>query len=139
MTAGSLTFGNYLIFAQNHKPQTYIEMKVKEILAELEKKHPGEPEYHQAVKEVLESIEEVYNENPRFAKAGVLQRLIEPDRVFTFKVPWMDDKGNVQVNLGYRVQYNNAIGPYKAASASTLRLTSQSLSSLVLSRSSRTH
>jgi glutamate dehydrogenase (NADP+) len=88
-------------------------MKVKEILAELEKKHPGEPEYHQAVKEVLESIEEVYNENPRFAKAGVLQRLVEPDRIFTFKVPWMDDKGNVQVNIGYRVQFNGAIGPYK--------------------------
>jgi len=88
-------------------------MKVKEILAELEKKHPGEPEYHQAVKEVLESIEEVYNENPKFAKAGVLQRLVEPDRIFSFKVPWMDDKGNVQVNLGYRVQFNGAIGPYK--------------------------
>ncbi len=88
-------------------------MKVKEILAELEKKHPGESEYHQAVKEVLETIEDVYNENPRFAKAGVLQRLVEPDRIFTFKVPWMDDKGNVQVNLGYRVQFNGAIGPYK--------------------------
>ena len=88
-------------------------MKVKEILTELEKKHPGEPEYHQAVKEVLESIEEVYNENPKFAKAGVLQRLVEPDRIFSFKVPWMDDKGNVQVNLGYRVQFNGAIGPYK--------------------------
>ena len=67
----------------------------------------------QAVREVLESIEEVYNENPRFAKAGILQRLVEPDRIFTFKVPWMDDQGNVQVNLGYRVQFNNAIGPYK--------------------------
>ena len=88
-------------------------MKVKEILAELEKKHPGEPEYHQAVREVLETIEDVYNENPRFAKAGVLQRLVEPDRIFTFKVPWMDDNGNVQVNLGYRVQFNGAIGPYK--------------------------
>jgi len=88
-------------------------MKVKEILADLEKKHPGEPEYHQAVKEVLESIEDVYNENPRFAKAGVLQRLVEPDRIFTFKVPWMDDQGNVHVNIGYRVQYNGAIGPYK--------------------------
>lgn len=88
-------------------------MKVKTILAELEKKHPGEVEYHQAVKEVLESIEEVYNDNPRFAKGGILQRIIEPDRILTFKVPWMDDQGNVQVNLGYRVQYNNAIGPYK--------------------------
>ena len=88
-------------------------MKVQTILADLEKKHPGEVEYHQAVREVLESIEQVYNENPRFAKAGILQRLIEPDRVLTFKVPWIDDQGNVQVNLGYRVQYNNAIGPYK--------------------------
>ncbi len=88
-------------------------MKVTEILDELKKKHPGEPEYHQAVKEVLESIEDVYNENPRFAKAGVLQRIVEPDRIFTFKVPWMDDKGNVHVNLGYRVQSNGAIGPYK--------------------------
>ena len=88
-------------------------MKVQTILADLEKKHPGEVEYHQAVREVLESIEQVYNENPRFAKAGILQRIIEPDRVLTFKVPWVDDQGSVQVNLGYRVQYNNAIGPYK--------------------------
>lgn len=88
-------------------------MKVKTILAELEKKHPGEAEYLQAVREVLESIEDVYNENPKFAKAGILQRIIEPDRILTFKVPWVDDQGNVQVNLGYRVQYNNAIGPYK--------------------------
>jgi glutamate dehydrogenase (NADP+) len=88
-------------------------MKVKTILAELERKHPGEAEYLQAVREVLESIEDVYNENPKFAKAGILQRIIEPDRILTFKVPWVDDQGNVQVNLGYRVQYNNAIGPYK--------------------------
>jgi len=88
-------------------------MKVKTILEELEKKHPGEAEYLQAVREVLESIEDVYNENPKFAKAGILQRIIEPDRILTFKVPWVDDQGNVQVNLGYRVQYNNAIGPYK--------------------------
>jgi len=88
-------------------------MKVKTILADLEKKHPGEVEFLQAVREVLDSIEEVYNENPKFAKAGILQRLVEPDRILTFKVPWMDDQGNVQVNLGYRVQFNNAIGPYK--------------------------
>ncbi len=86
-------------------------MKVKSILADLEKKHPGEVEFLQAVREVLDSIEEVYNENPKFAKAGILQRLVEPDRILTFKIPWMDDQGNVQVNLGYRVQFNNAIGP----------------------------
>ncbi len=88
-------------------------MNVDIVLNNLEKKHPGEVEYLQAVREVLESIEEVYNENPHFESANIIERLIEPDRVITFKVPWMDDEGKVQVNLGYRVQYNNAIGPYK--------------------------
>ena len=86
---------------------------IERIMNDLEKKHPGEMEYHQAVREVLESIEEVYDENPQFESAGILDRVIEPDRIFTFKVPWADDNGNVQVNLGYRVQFNNAIGPYK--------------------------
>ncbi len=88
-------------------------MKVEKIMNNLEKKHPGEKEYLQAVKEVLESIEEVYNENPHFESANIIERIVEPDRVITFKVPWVDDEGNVKVNLGYRVQYNNAIGPYK--------------------------
>ena len=88
-------------------------MDLNNIMNELEKKHPGELEYHQAVREVLESIEEVVNENPQFESAGIIDRLIEPDRVLTFKVPWMDDDGKVFVNLGYRVQFNNAIGPYK--------------------------
>jgi glutamate dehydrogenase (NADP+) len=82
-------------------------------MVELEKKHPGEPEYHQAVREVLESIEEVYNANPQFEAASVIDRIIEPDRVLIFKVPWEDDEGKVHVNLGYRIQFNNAIGPYK--------------------------
>ena len=88
-------------------------MNVDKVLNDLEKKHPGELEYLQAVREVLESIEEVYNENPQFEAANIVDRLIEPDRVFTFKVPWMDDEGNVHVNLGYRIQFNNDIGPYK--------------------------
>ena len=88
-------------------------MKTESILQALEAKHPGELEYLQAVKEVLHSIEDVYNQHPEFEKAGIIERLVEPDRIFTFKVPWVDDKGNVQVNLGYRVQFNNAIGPYK--------------------------
>lgn len=88
-------------------------MKTESILAALEAKHPGEHEYLQAVKEVLLSIEDVYNQHPEFEKAGIIERLVEPDRIFTFKVPWVDDKGNVQVNIGYRVQFNNAIGPYK--------------------------
>ena len=82
-------------------------------LNNLEKKHPGEVEYLQAVREVLESIEEVYNENPQFESANIIERIIEPDRVLLFKVPWVDDEGNVKVNLGYRIQFNNAIGPYK--------------------------
>jgi len=88
-------------------------MNVERILIDLEKKHPGENEYLQAVREVLESIEEVYNENPHFESAGIIDRMVEPDRILTFKVPWLDDHGKVQVNLGYRIQFNNAIGPYK--------------------------
>lgn len=88
-------------------------MNIDNILSSLEAKHPGEPEYLQAVKEVLHSIEEVYNEHPEFEKAKIIERLVEPDRVFMFKVPWADDKGEVQVNIGYRVQFNNLIGPYK--------------------------
>ena len=88
-------------------------MQVDKIMSNLEKKHAGEVEYLQAVKEVLESVEEVYNENPKFEAANIIERIIEPDRIITFKVPWVDDSGKVQVNIGYRVQYNNAIGPYK--------------------------
>ncbi|RLD43594.1 MAG: NADP-specific glutamate dehydrogenase [Bacteroidetes bacterium] len=88
-------------------------MDLNKILNDLEAKHPGENEYLQAVREVLESIEDVVNENPHFSTAGIIERLVEPDRVLTFKIPWMDDEGNVHVNLGYRVQFNNAIGPYK--------------------------
>ncbi|MFT3993953.1 MAG: NADP-specific glutamate dehydrogenase [Dysgonomonas sp.] len=88
-------------------------MKIDNILSNLEMKHPGETEYLQAVKEVLVSIEEVYNQHPEFEKVSLIERLVEPDRIITFRVPWVDDKGAVQVNLGYRVQFNNAIGPYK--------------------------
>ena len=88
-------------------------MNVNNLMAELERKHPGENEYLQAVREVLESIEEVYNQHPEFEKAKIVERLVEPDRIFTFRVTWVDDKGEVQTNLGYRVQFNSAIGPYK--------------------------
>ena len=88
-------------------------MEVEKIMTNLEKKHPGEVEYLQAVREVLESIEQVYNENPQFEAAGIIDRLVEPDRILTIKVPWVDDHGKVHVNLAYRVQFNNAIGPYK--------------------------
>lgn len=79
----------------------------------LEAKHPGEKEYLQAVKEVLLSIEDVYNQHPEFERVKLIERLVEPDRILTFRVPWTDDSGEVHVNLGYRVQFNNAIGPYK--------------------------
>ena len=88
-------------------------MDVKVIMANLEAKHPGESEYLQAVHEVLESIEEVYNQHPEYEAAKIVERMVEPDRIFTFRVTWVDDAGQVQTNLGYRVQFNSAIGPYK--------------------------
>ncbi len=88
-------------------------MNVNNLMAELERKHPGESEFLQAVREVLTTIESVYNANPAFEANKIAERIVEPDRIFTFKVSWIDDKGEVQVNIGYRVQFNNAIGPYK--------------------------
>jgi glutamate dehydrogenase (NADP+) len=88
-------------------------MNIERIMSSLEAKHPGESEYLQAVKEVLLSIEDIYNQHPEFEKAKIIERLVEPDRIFTFRVTWVDDKGEVRTNLGYRVQFNNAIGPYK--------------------------
>jgi glutamate dehydrogenase (NADP+) len=99
-----VNYSNYL------KPDN---MNVDKLMIQLEQKHPGEVEYLQAVREVLESIEEIYNQNPQFESAGIIERIVEPDRILTFKVPWVGDDGKVNVNLGYRVQFNNAIGPYK--------------------------
>jgi len=88
-------------------------MNVKDILINLETKHPGEKEYLQAVHEVLESIQTIYDENPQYEAAKIIERLVEPDRILTFRISWVDDDGVVQVNLGHRIQFNNAIGPYK--------------------------
>ena len=88
-------------------------MNVQNLMADLERKHPGENEYLQAVREVLESIEEVYNKHPEFEQAKIVERMVEPDRIITFRVTWVDDAGEIQTNLGYRVQFNSAIGPYK--------------------------
>lgn len=88
-------------------------MDINKIMTSLEMKHPGEKEYLQAVKEVLMSVEDVYNQHPEFEKARIIERMVEPDRIFTFRVTWTDDHGDVQTNIGYRVQFNNAIGPYK--------------------------
>ena len=87
---------------------------VDEVIELVEKKNPGEPEFHQAVREVLESLKPVVEANEeKYRKEALLERLVEPERVIMFRVPWVDDKGNVQVNKGYRVQFNSAIGPYK--------------------------
>jgi glutamate dehydrogenase (NADP+) len=88
-------------------------MNVEKIMQDLERKHPGEAEYLQAVREVLISIEDVYNQHPEFEKVKLIERIVEPERIITFRVPWTDDKGEVHVNIGYRVQFNSAIGPYK--------------------------
>lgn len=88
-------------------------MEIDKIMQDLEKKHPGESEYLQAVKEVLISVKDVYNEHPEFEKAKIMERIVEPERIIMFRVPWVDDRGEVHVNIGYRVQFNSAIGPYK--------------------------
>ena len=88
-------------------------MDVKKILADLKTKHPDEPLFLQAVEEVLDSIKDYVKANPKYDQYKIIERMVEPDRIFTFKVEWVDDKGQIQVNTGYRVQFNNAIGPYK--------------------------
>ena len=88
-------------------------MDINTIISNLEAKHPGEKEYLQAVKEVLLSVKDVYNQHPEFERNKIIERMVEPDRIVTFRVTWLDDKGEVQNNIGYRVQFNNAIGPYK--------------------------
>jgi glutamate dehydrogenase (NADP+) len=88
-------------------------MKTVEVINDLKRRFPNEPEYLQAVQEVLESIEDVYNEHPEFEKSNLIERLVIPDKITSFRVSWFDDKGNVKTNMGYRVQHNNSIGPYK--------------------------
>lgn len=88
-------------------------MKTSHIISQLKARFPNEPEYYQAVEEVLNSIEEIYNEHPEFEKANLVERLVIPDKIISFRITWVDDKGQVHTNMGYRVQHNNAIGPYK--------------------------
>jgi len=88
-------------------------MNALSVIDDLKRRFPNEPEYIQAVEEVLTSIEDVYNENPEFERYNLIERLCIPDRIFAFRVSWVDDKGKVHNNMGYRVQHNNAIGPYK--------------------------
>ena len=86
---------------------------INDVIEKVKSKNPAEPEFHQAVEEVMESLEPTVEKHPEFVKAGIYDRIVEPDRAILFRVPWADDRGNVHVNKGFRVQYNNAIGPYK--------------------------
>ena len=86
---------------------------VERVITDVIKKTPGELMYHQAVKEVLPTLKVVLDENPHFEAAGILERLVVPERCVSFRIPWLDDNGKTQVNTGYRVQFNSAIGPYK--------------------------
>ena len=88
-------------------------MHTQTLINDLQHRFPNEPEYLQAVHEVLTSIEEVYNQHPEFEKANIIERLCIPDRIISFRVTWMDDQGNVKTNMAYRIQHNNSIGPYK--------------------------
>ncbi|MDW7739989.1 MAG: NADP-specific glutamate dehydrogenase [Bacillota bacterium] len=88
-------------------------MNINEFMNYVISRNPGEVEFHQAVEEVVESILPVIEENPKYLKAKILERLVEPERIVIFRVPWVDDKGDVQVNRGYRIEWNSAIGPYK--------------------------
>ena len=86
---------------------------INEFIVNLEKRTPGESEFHQAVEEVIMSIWDFYKKNPKYQKAKMLERMVEPERVIMFRVPWVDDRGEVQINRGYRVEFNSALGPYK--------------------------
>ena len=86
---------------------------ISKVIEQVEKRNPNEPEFHQAVKEVMESLAPVAENHPEWVKAGIFERIVEPERQIIFRVPWVDDNGNVQVNRGFRIQFNSAIGPYK--------------------------
>lgn len=86
---------------------------IEKIISEVKAKNPAEPEFHQAVEEVLESLEIVLDRHPEYRSAKIIERMVEPERIITFRVPWMDDQGEVHVNRGYRIEMNSAIGPYK--------------------------
>lgn len=86
---------------------------VKDFMAKMQEKHSHEPEFLQAVEEVAEAVLPIIEKNPKYKKAKILERMVEPERTIMFRVPWLDDKGEIQINKGYRVEFNSAIGPYK--------------------------
>jgi glutamate dehydrogenase/leucine dehydrogenase len=104
-----------LIFAnnKNKKGVTSMTKKIEEFMTSVINKNPGEAEFHQAVREVVESIMPYIEDKPKYLKANILERIVEPERVVIFRIPWQDDKGNIHINRGFRIQMNSAIGPYK--------------------------
>ena len=109
----TLAFALKMLTLQPKVDKTTDTMNALETVERLKQRFPNEPEYIQAVSQVLGTIEEEYNRHPEFDRANLIERLCIPDRIISFRVTWVDDKGNVQTNMGYRVQHNNAIGPYK--------------------------
>ncbi|NLG64771.1 MAG: glutamate dehydrogenase, partial [Actinobacteria bacterium] len=93
--------------------EAWVDEYIASVVAGVKAKDPGEVEFHQAVQEVAESLAPVLAQHPEYREARILERMVEPERVILFRVPWVDDKGAVQVNRGFRVQMNSAIGPYK--------------------------
>ena len=93
--------------------KTIGEQYVKAVFEKVKKRNPNEPEFHQAVKEILESLTPVFDKHPKYMEEGILERIVEPERQIMFRVPWVDDEGKVQVNRGFRIEFNSAIGPYK--------------------------
>src|SRR5512145_624703 len=94
-------------------PGTATSSYVEDVIAQTTAKNPGEPEFHQAIEEVLESLVPVFERRPEYRSARILERMVEPERVIMFRVPWQDDRGDVHVNRGYRIEMNSALGPYK--------------------------
>ncbi|MFW6370335.1 MAG: Glu/Leu/Phe/Val dehydrogenase dimerization domain-containing protein, partial [Bacteroidota bacterium] len=90
-----------------------MDQKVEQFMEKIKAKNPGEPEYHQAVQEVAESLIPFIEENPSYKHAKILERIAEPERIIIFRVPWQNDKGEVEINRGFRIEMNSAIGPYK--------------------------
>jgi len=101
-----------LLIRRHLKEALYMNYTLR-VLEETIKKNPNEPEFHQALREILPTLQPVIDEHPEFEEAGILERLVEPERLIIFRIPWVDDSGKVRVNRGYRVQFNSAIGPYK--------------------------
>ena len=109
MTSGNATKDGRLITLKRSNPSQFVD----DIMAEVKAKNPSEDTFHQAVQEVVESLEVVIEKHPKYRDAKILERIIEPERVILFRVPWLDDNGEAQVQKGFRVEYNSAIGPYK--------------------------